>query len=152
MTSWKHQSLRFQLQKRATLPQHPLHHKQRKASRVGSFSMCKVPNFACQLHEVTFYFHFQRQSGSINRPVSSCRRGRRCLVAARLPCLGFAGGQKVVAVFSNLAAVINYLPFISLARSAFSRGTFSTFHISVCCRFLHHFFGFNARRYITVGA
>ena len=28
----------------------------------------------------------------------------------RLPCLGFAGGQKVVAVFSNLAAVINYLP------------------------------------------
>ena len=45
------------------------------------FSVCKVPNFAFQLHEVTFHLRFQRQSGSINRLVSTCKRGRRCLVA-----------------------------------------------------------------------
>ena len=110
-TIWKHQSTRFYLQKRATLPYRPLSHEQRKKSQAGSFfCVCKMPNFAFQYHEVTFHLRLWRRSGSVNQPVSTCRRGRRCPVAACSPCLGFAGGQKVVAVFSNLAAAINYLP------------------------------------------
>ena len=36
---WKHQSTRFYLQKRATLPYRPLRHGQRKKSQVGIFSL-----------------------------------------------------------------------------------------------------------------
>ena len=123
----------------------------------------------CQLHEVTFNLRFQQRSGGINRPVSTCRRGRSFPIAlcamnkgkkckqAFFPCvkcptsssgckkqrsicasgdvleasidpfplaeegdvvlspcvrlLGFPGGQKLVAVFSNLDAAINNFRF-----------------------------------------
>ena len=45
------------------------------------FSVCKVPNFAFQLDEVTIHLSFQRQSGSNKRPFSTCKRGRRCPIA-----------------------------------------------------------------------
>ena len=50
--------------------------------QAGSFfSVCKMPNFVFQLQEVTCNLRFWRRSGSIDRPVSTCRRGRRCPVA-----------------------------------------------------------------------
>ena len=48
--------------------------------------------------------------------------------------------------------VTRHHPFVSLARSMFSRGTFLTFHVSLCCRFLFRVFGINASWCITIGA
>ena len=79
--------------------------RRRQTTKSGGFNS-KVPNFAFQLHEVKLHLRFWRRSGSINQPVSTCKRGRRCPVTACSACLGFACGQKVVAVFSNLAAAI----------------------------------------------
>ena len=43
--------------------------------------MCKEPNFEYQLHEATCHLRFQRRAGSINRPLYTCTRVRRCPVA-----------------------------------------------------------------------
>ena len=71
------------------------------------FSVCKVPSFAFQQNEVTFHLRFQRQSGSMNRPVSTCRRGRRCPVAL---CATDKGKKRKQVVFFRVQSTQLRLP------------------------------------------
>ena len=45
------------------------------------FSVCKVPNFAYQLHEATCHLRFQRRARSFNRSLCTCTRVRRCPIS-----------------------------------------------------------------------
>ena len=57
----------------------------------------------------------------------------------RLPWLGFLGGQKVVLVFNNLDATINYLPFINTIHSNFHRSSTCFLPYSIEMGVLLHF-------------
>ena len=82
VTSWKRQSLRFQLQARATLPCRPLHLETSKDRQTGIlFAVGEVLPFASPLHLLRCTERFQQRAGSINCCVFSFERGRRCLVA-----------------------------------------------------------------------
>ena len=61
-TSWKHQSTRLQLHKRARLPRRPLRHEQKRITSRYFISVCKLPNFVYQLHEVTCHLCSQRRA------------------------------------------------------------------------------------------
>ena len=87
------------------------------------FSVCKIPNFTFQHHEVTFHLCLWWQSGSINRPFLLAKEGDFALSA----CVCLASALQVVtrwwqfsvilAIFSDLAATINYLPLKSLTNN-----------------------------------